>query len=93
MALVLFGDFEWESSKAASNVTDHGVSFPEAIPALTDPLAIEEPNAVPGRVTTIGFSETHGALYVVTTELGVRTRIISARQAEPQEARRYHEGK
>jgi len=91
--VVLFGDFEWESSKAASNVVDHGISFPEAIPALTDPLAIEESNAISGRVTTIGFSELHGALYVVTTESNVRTRIISARKAEPQEARRYHEGK
>jgi uncharacterized DUF497 family protein len=30
MATVVEGDFEWDSAKAASNITKHGVSFFEA---------------------------------------------------------------
>ncbi len=30
MATVVFGDFEWDDRKAASNLKKHGVSFEEA---------------------------------------------------------------
>ena len=32
--------FEWDSKKAASNVTKHGVTFDEATTVFGDPLAV-----------------------------------------------------
>jgi hypothetical protein len=40
MATVVFGDFEWESAKAAANAKKHGVTFEEAATAFDDPHAI-----------------------------------------------------
>jgi len=40
MATVVEGDFEWDSAKAASNFTKHGVSFFEAATVFADPSAI-----------------------------------------------------
>jgi len=36
MATVVDGDFEWDESKAASNLANHGVSFPEAATVFAD---------------------------------------------------------
>jgi uncharacterized DUF497 family protein len=87
------GDFEWDSTKAASNVEKHGVSFEQAIVALSDPSAIETADHDHAdRVVTFGFEPTTGVLLVVSTEIGARTRIIHARLATPAQRRRYHEG-
>jgi hypothetical protein len=40
MATVVEGDFEWNSAKAASNITKHGVSFFEAATVFADPSAV-----------------------------------------------------
>lgn len=40
VATVLYGDFEWDDAKAASNQAKHGVSFEEAVTALVDPNAV-----------------------------------------------------
>jgi uncharacterized protein len=34
------GDFEWDSTKAESNLSKHGVSFAEAATVFADPMAI-----------------------------------------------------
>jgi len=34
-------DFEWDDAKAAENVRNHGVSFPQAALAFSDPFAVE----------------------------------------------------
>lgn len=36
MTTQAFGDFEWESTKAESNIVDHGVSFEEASTVFDD---------------------------------------------------------
>ena len=91
MATVVEAGFEWDSAKAAANRAKHGVSFEEAIGALSDPRAVWLEDAHhPDRVVTLGLSMRRpNVLYVVSTERGTRTRIISARKATPHEARIY----
>jgi 4-carboxymuconolactone decarboxylase len=40
VATVVFGDYEWDTDKAATNLEKHGVSFFEAAAALQDPHAV-----------------------------------------------------
>ena len=40
MPTVVEGDFEWDSTKAESNLAKHGVSFPEAATVFADPMAV-----------------------------------------------------
>ncbi len=85
------GDFEWDESKAASNEIKHGVGFDEAAVALAsdpDEVAFQDP-AEPDRVHSLVMSPRVRVLLVVTTEMGARTRIISARKADPHEQRAY----
>jgi uncharacterized protein len=94
---VVSGDFEWDDARAFANEAKHGVSFDEAAFALaTDPneVAFEDP-AEPAHVHSLVLSRTsRGAreLLVITTERGVRTRIVPARKATPHEERIYQEG-
>ena len=69
MAIVVFGDFEWDSEKAASNFRRHRVTFEEALTALADPRALEAPDLLrPERHVTIGMSVLVRVLFVVHTE-------------------------
>ena len=87
------GDFEWDSEKAASNEVKHGVTFGQAMVALTDIHAIETPDPLDtNRIITVGFEPVSGLLVVVSSEVSDRTRIISARVAEPADRRAYHQG-
>jgi uncharacterized DUF497 family protein len=36
VATVTFGDFEWDSDKAAANAAKHGVTFEEAVTVFLD---------------------------------------------------------
>ena len=40
MPTVVEGDFEWDSTKAESNIKKHGVSFFEAATVFADPFAV-----------------------------------------------------
>lgn len=94
MATVVFGDFEWDDRKAATNLKKHGVSFEEAITALADPYAVGAPDLiVPARWITIGRSVLLRVLFVVHTENRAdgRIRIISARKASATQRRKYEE--
>jgi uncharacterized protein len=85
-------EFEWDNEKAAQNLTRHGVSFDAARLAFDDPFAVERiddrQDYGEDRCILLGMVESH-LLHV--TYRGERTRIISARVAEPYEHRRYHE--
>lgn len=90
---VVHGDFEWDADKARSNAAKHGVTFVEAAVAMTDPMAVDFDDAkYPDRLITLARSPMDRILYVVTTEPGSRTRIISARRASSHERRIYEEG-
>lgn len=87
------GEFAWDDAKAASNLAKHGVSFEAARDVFRDAFAVEwaddrqdygEP-----RFVIVGMID--GRLLAVTyTPRGEAIRIISAREAEAREKRRYH---
>ena len=87
-------EFEWDDDKAASNFEKHGVSFEESRSVFRDPFAIElfddREDYGEDRYILIGMSSSN-ILVVVYTERNARHRIISARNAEPNEQRYYHE--
>jgi uncharacterized DUF497 family protein len=86
-------EFEWDASKAALNLSNHGVSFPEAMTVFGDPLEVTIPDAVHSdaelRFVSIGASEAGRLLVVAYTERDPRIRIISAREATSKERREY----
>jgi uncharacterized protein len=87
-------DFEWDDAKAAHNLAGHGVSFEAARLAFDDAFAVvrEDRRQDYGeeRFVLLGAVQER-LLTVAFTIRGERVRIISARLAEPQERRRYHE--
>jgi uncharacterized DUF497 family protein len=97
MAVLKLGNlhFVWDDKKAASNLTKHGVSFPEAATAFLDEYA--EMDADPdhseeeNRFLLLATSVRQRILLVVHVERDVHIRIISARAAKPNERRRYEQ--
>ena len=86
--------FEWDDAKASSNLRKHGVSFAMARAVFRDPFAIErlDDREAYGeeRFVIVGTVDAR-LLTVAYTLRGDRVRIISARGAEPDEHRQYHE--
>ena len=85
--------FEWDGSKAASNLKKHRVSFDEAVTVFYDPLAATFGD--PGhsqdenRLVTVGYSAQGRLLVVCHVERGGAVRLISARRATPRERKRH----
>lgn len=77
--------FEWDTSKAASNLEKHGVEFDEAQTVFNDPMFItvidEEHSDDEERYITIGMSNRGRLLMVAHTDRNERIRLISARRA------------
>lgn len=89
---VVCGDFEWDVAKATTNRTKHGVAFEEAAEAMLDSHSVDfEDIAHPENTVTLAMSPRHRIVYVVTTQRGERTRIISARVATSHERRIYED--
>ena len=87
-------DFEWDDAKADANLTRHGVSFEQARKAFDDPFAIDfvDDREDYGEPRLILLAMVESRLLVVAYTLrNDKVRIISAREAEPHERRRYHE--
>jgi uncharacterized protein len=89
--------FEWDTSKAEVNRKKHGVAFEEGITVFGDPLSMNMPDPDHShsekRYIVMGSSERYRLLVVCYTEVGGKTRIISARQATPAERRSYEQEK
>lgn len=88
--------FEWDRVKAESNFRKHGVTFNEASTVFDNSLAQEtydpDHSEEEDRYLLIGHSARGQVLIVAYTDREDRTRIISARKAEPQERREYENG-
>jgi uncharacterized protein len=90
-------EFEWDDTKAASNLRKHGVSFDDAICAFADPLALMTQDRIEGmelRWQTLGMVGGCLVLLVAHTvgenDDGTEIiRIISARAADRKERQRY----
>lgn len=85
---------EWDPVKARANFTKHGVRFADAVTALEDDSALTIPDLSPEdeeRWVTMGLDAFGRLLVVVYTWRGERVRLISARQATPDERRQYED--
>jgi uncharacterized DUF497 family protein len=86
-------DFEWDDRKAAINLRDHKIGFPEARRVFDDVFALLEQDLSEDygedRFLATGMIG-HRLVTVVFTERGERTRIISARKANTDERRKYY---
>jgi uncharacterized DUF497 family protein len=87
---VAFGDFEWDSDKAAANAAKHGVTFEEATTVFLDLDYLLIRDALEReRFVAIGMSSQARILLVVHCERGQTLRIISARRATRRERETY----
>jgi len=91
------GCFEWDEAKSKINKELHGLYFDEILLAFDDPYLLEiydETHSTLREARFRGLAELQDfiILYLSYTEPGSgRTRIISARPAEPPEERMYYE--
>ena len=85
--------FEWDSAKARTNASKHGVTFEEASTVFGDAAALTIPEPAhsedENREITIGLSHRANILVVIHTERGDKIRIISARRASQRERETY----
>jgi uncharacterized DUF497 family protein len=87
--------FIWDSEKASTNLTKHGISFEDACQVFFDPFLKLEDASIPNeqRDAVIGLTEDWILLFVVHIALeDDAIRIISARPATAQERRSYEDG-
>ena len=88
--------FEWDPTKAASNIKKHGVSFDEAVTVFTDPLAFIFDDTTYSeqehREIIIGSSALRRMILVCFVERHEDiVRLINARPATRQEIKDYEE--
>ena len=88
--------FEWDENKNDANKKKHGVSFEMAVRVFLDDKRIEKFDEEHStldeeRVNIIGRVSGLLILFVVATDKSGKTRIISARKAEPEEEMEYYE--
>ena len=86
-------NYEWDPHKAAANLKKHKVDFADAVGVFSDPLAITVPDErhEEARFVTVGTDFLGRLLVVAYTWRGENLRIISAREALPNERRQYEE--
>ena len=88
-------EFEWDQSKAAINLTKHGISFEQAQTVFDNPLAFifeDEAHSISEhREIIIGHSERNRLLLISFTERPSAIRIISARLATRKEREDYEQ--
>jgi hypothetical protein len=84
--------FQFDPTKAASNLKKHGISFADAEGVFYDPLAIHcnNPEAKgEERFVAIGMGSTGEILVVIYAFRGEEIRLISARRATRHEVKNY----
>jgi uncharacterized DUF497 family protein len=88
--------FEWDTTKAAKNLSKHQVSFDEAETVFDDPLYIDfydpDHSEAEERYLIVGRSNQGKILIVSYTEREDSIRIISARKVTKAERKVYEEG-
>ena len=83
--------YEWDPQKASANLRKHKVDFADAVGVFQDPLAITVPDDrhEEARFVTMGMDFLGRLLVVAYTWRAENLRIISAREALPNERRQY----
>jgi uncharacterized protein len=89
-------EFEWDSAKAAANLSKHGVSFEEAKTVFDDPLYVDfydpDHSDEEHRYIIVGQSQQGRLLMVSYTERDDTIRVISSKEVTPAERKDYEEG-
>jgi uncharacterized protein len=84
--------FEWYSEKERQNVEKHGINLDMVKKVFDDPFRImqydEAHSGLEDRWQTLGM--VNGVLFVVYTDRGETIRVITAREATPEERRFYY---
>ncbi len=87
-------EFEWDAGKNRANITKHGVSFELAM-RIFEGFTVDAPDDrfTYGEERTISIGMVGGIaiLTVAHTDRNGATRLISARQANKQERKRYEQ--
>jgi uncharacterized DUF497 family protein len=86
-------DFEWDENKDDENLDKHEYSFEQA-KLIWDGMTLEFQDPRPYkeiRYIAVGYLDASTILFVVYTWRGRRRRIISAREAEPHEAKKFQD--
>ena len=85
-------EFEWYSNKEKLNIEKHGFDLDIVKRVFNDPFRImqydEEHSGLEDRWQILGMA--NGLLFVIYTERNEKIRIISAREATPEERRIYY---
>ena len=84
--------FSWDPNKAAENLRKHGISFEEGTYVFDDPHILEEDDVFSQgeyRMIAIGSIDEIIITVVYAVPEEMHFRIISARQAIPEERRTY----
>jgi uncharacterized DUF497 family protein len=92
--------FEWDPTKARTNLKKHGVAFELATTIFSDPLhlsVLERKTSSDERWVSVGLSADLSTIVVVHTYVERKAeleiiRIISARKATRKERAQYEEG-
>ena len=88
--------FEWDESKAAKNLSKHGVSFNDAKTVFNDPLYLNffdpDHSRNEERYLVIGESNRNRLLIVSYTKRNDVIRLINARTVTRTERKIYEEG-
>lgn len=82
-------EFEWDEHKNAENRKKHGVDFRDILPAFLDPNGLYVPDQYPDEERWDLIALVNKVFFVVYTERGDVTRIISARCATRSEIDDY----
>jgi len=94
--------FEWDTNKAESNYSKHGIKFELAVEIFDDPYGLSEQDRVENgeeRWKTLGMATAKAWLLMVAYTMRFDSdgceivRIISARRATKAERRLYEHGK
>jgi uncharacterized protein len=87
--------FEWDETKAESNMVKHGISFEEASTVFADPLSLTIPDPAHSqseeRFIILGNRTAESCWLWFHTERGDNIGIISARRASRRERKTYEE--
>ena len=87
--------FIWDEQKALANERKHDVDFFEAQTVFGDPNSVtlldEEHSSIEDRFINLGLSNRGRLLIVVYTERETGIRLISCREATPEERRKYEQ--
>ncbi|KAM3108010.1 BrnT family toxin [Phormidesmis sp. 146-33] len=86
--------YQWDTQKAANNLSKHGIDFADAVSVFSDDCAITltDQRYDEERYITIGLDALGRFLVVVYTWRDDETRLISARSATRSERNQYSEG-